>query len=266
MSEPAAPVVQPKHTTITSDARVSTVELFFDLVYVFAVTQLSRRLVEHPTVDGAVQTAVLLAMVWQAWVYTTWSTNYLDPDRYAVRAMLLAVMLASLVLSAGLTQAFESRGTLVAVAYIAIQAGRCVFMIVALRGEVLQRAFVRILSWTAASSAVVYVGAAEHGHVREALWAAAVAIDLIGAAFGFYVPGLDGSATREWTISGSHFAERCQAFVLIALGESIVVIGTRIAGIDHPTGAEIAAFVVAFAGSAACGGSTSTGPPRTARA
>jgi low temperature requirement protein LtrA len=164
--------------------------------------------------------------------------------------MLLAVMLASLVLSAGLTQAFESRGMLVAVAYIAIQTGRCLFMIVALRGEVLQIAFVRILAWTAASSVVVYVGAVEQGHVREALWAAAVAIDLTGTAFGFYVPGFSRSATREWTISGSHFAERCQAFVLIALGESIVVIGTRIAGIDQPTGAEIAAFLVAFAASA----------------
>jgi low temperature requirement protein LtrA len=100
------------------------------------------------------------------------------------------------------------------------------------------------------SSVVVYVGALEHGQVRAALWAAAVAIDLIGAGFGFYVPGLGGSATREWTISGAHFAERCQAFVLIALGESIVITGTRIAAIEHPTGAEIGAFVMAFAASA----------------
>jgi low temperature requirement protein LtrA len=123
-------------------------------------------------------------------------------------------------------------------------------MIYALRGELLQVAFLRIVPWTVLSSVVVYVGALEHGNARAALWAAAVAIDLIGAGFGFYVPGLGGSDTREWTISGAHFAERCQAFVLIALGESIVVTGTRLAAIEHPTGAEIAAFVVAFAASA----------------
>ncbi len=134
-------------------------------------------------------------------------------------------MLGSLVLAAGIPHAFADRGLLVAATYVAIQAGRALFTIWALRGERLQIVFVRILPWTAVSSTVMIIGAVEHGHVREALWALAIAIDLVGAAFGFYVPGLGGSATTEWTISGSHFAERCQAFVLIALGESIVVIG-----------------------------------------
>lgn len=227
-------------------ANVTNVELFFDLVYVFAITQLSHRLVEHPTLDGAVQTAVLLAMVWQAWVYTTWSCTYLDPGRDAVRTMLLAVMLSSLVLAAGISEAFESRGMLVALAYIVIQVGRCLFMVYALRGEALQITFVRIIPWTAVSSTVVYVGALEHGHVREALWAGAVAIDLIGAGFGFYVPGLSHSATTEWTVDGGHFAERCQGFVLIALGESIVVTGSKLAAIEQPTAAQIAAFAAAF--------------------
>jgi low temperature requirement protein LtrA len=244
-------VIQPRRSGYLRESeQVSTIELFFDLVYVFAVTQLSHRLVEHPTAEGAVQTAVLLAMVWQVWVYTTWTANYLDPDHDAVRAVLIALMLASLVLSAGLTEAFESRGLWVALTYIGIQVGRCLFMIFALRGEALQLAFIRILPWTAVSSVVVYVGALEHGNARAALWAGAVAIDLIGAGFGFYVPGLGGSDTHEWTISGAHFAERCQAFVLIALGESIVVSGTRLAAIEHPTGAETTAFVFAFAASA----------------
>jgi low temperature requirement protein LtrA len=227
--------------------RVTNVELFFDLVYVFAVTQLSHLLVQHPTVDGAVQTAVLVAMVWQIWVYTTWAVNYVDPDRTPARGMLIAVMLGSLVLAAGLPEAFLDRGLLVAVAYVAMQLGRGLFLIWALRGEQLQVVFLRILPWSTLSGAVMLLGAVEHGHVRELLWAASVAIDLIAAAFGFYVPGLGGSRTTEWTISGGHFAERCQAFVLIALGESIIVTGSLLR-LDDPGVHDVLAYGAAFAG------------------
>jgi low temperature requirement protein LtrA len=227
--------------------RVTTVELFFDLVYVFAVTQLSHLLVEHTTLDGGVQTVVLLAMVWQVWVYTTWATNYVDPHRQSVRAMLLALMLGSLVLSSAIPEAFGGRGMLVASMYVAMQLGRGLFMLYALRGEVLLATFQRIVPWTTTSSAVVLLGAVEHGHVRELMWAGGVAIDLVGAAFGFFVPGLGRSGTEDWTISGSHFAERCQSFVLIALGESIVVTGTTLSGKHHPSGSEVLAFVTVFA-------------------
>ena len=227
---------------------MTNVELFFDLVYVFAVTQLSHLLVRNTSLDGAVQTAVLLAMVWQVWVYTTWATNYLDPRRQSVRAMLLVLMLGSLVLASALPRAFEDRGLLVAAMYAAMQVGRCVFVIVALRGERLQLAFVRILGWSVTSSAVMLLGAVTaHGHLRELLWASAVVIDLIGAAVGFFLPGLGRSATADWTISGGHFAERCQAFVLIALGESIVVTGTTLSDLAHPDAAEVVAFLTVFA-------------------
>jgi low temperature requirement protein LtrA len=229
---------------------VTNIELFFDLVYVFAVTQLSLVLVHHRSAEGAVQAAVLLAMIWQIWVYTTWAVNYLNPDRGPARAMLIALMLGSLVLSASLPEAFGDRGMVVAATYVAMQAGRVLYVIAALRGERLQIVFVRILPWTATSSVVMLLGAVGHGHARELLWALSIAIDLVGAAFGFYVPGLGGSATTEWTISGSHFAERCQAFVLIALGESIVVIGARL-DVEHPTGHNVAAFGAAFAGAVA---------------
>ena len=232
------------------DYRVSTLELFFDLVYVFAVTQLSHLLVSRHSWDGALQAGVLLAMVWQVWVYTTWAINYLHPARASVRAMMLTLMLGSLVLSAALADAFTSRGMVVAATYATMQVGRCLYLVYALRGETLQSAFVRILPWTSLTSTIVIMGALVHGHARAGLWALAVAIDLVAAAFGFWVPGLGRSATSEWTISGSHFAERCQAFVLIALGESIVVTGTRLAALHQPSAAEITAFVVAFAGSA----------------
>lgn len=227
--------------------QVTNVELFFDLVYVFAVTKLSELLVAHPTGEGAVQTAVLLAMVWQVWVYTTWAVNYLDPNRTPARVMLLGLMLGSLVFAHSLPDAFRNHGILVAVTYVAMQAGRALFVIWSLRGERLQIVFVRILPWTTVSGAVMILGAVEHGHVRELLWAASVLIDLAGAAVGFYVPGVGRSATTEWTISGTHFAERCQAFVLIALGESIIVIGSLLR-IDSPSGHDLGAFAVAFAG------------------
>ena len=235
------------------DGRVTQVELFFDLVYVFAVTQLAHLLLARPTVDGAVETAVLLAMVWQVWVYTTWMTNYLDPDTETVRLVLIALMFASLVLAAALPEAFTTRGTLIAVVYVVMQLGRSVFVAISLRGHPLSVAFWRIGAWCALGAVPMLAGAAVHGHAREALWAAAVAVELVGAAVGFATPGIGRSDTREWTIDGGHFAERCQAFVLIGLGESIVVTGATLSQTlgGHPGGGRIAAFVVAFAGSVA---------------
>ena len=230
--------------------RVTNVELFFDLVYVFAVTQLSHYLLAHPTPGGALQAALLLAMVWLLWVYTTWVTNWLDPERISVRLMLLALMLASLVLSAALPDAFGSRGLAVGIAYAAMQIGRSAFTVIALRGRRLQRNFQRILSWCLVSGALAVLGGVVAGHARAACWLAAVAVDLTGGAVGFYTPGLGRSTTQDWTIEGGHFAERCQAFILIALGESIVVIGATLSGLGHLSLASVAAFGTAFVGSA----------------
>ena len=96
-----------------ADSRVTYVELFFDLVFVFAVTQLSHGLLEHLTPLGALQTAMLMLAVWWAWIDTAWITNWLDPERTAVRLLLFALMLAGLVLSASIPKAFEERGAAV---------------------------------------------------------------------------------------------------------------------------------------------------------
>ena len=85
--------------------RVTNIELFFDLVYVFAVTQLSHYLLDHPNVRGALQAALLLVMVWLVWAYTTWVTNWLDPEQIPVRLLLVALMLVSLAMSATLPRA-----------------------------------------------------------------------------------------------------------------------------------------------------------------
>jgi low temperature requirement protein LtrA len=232
-------------------APVTNVELFFDLVYVFAVTQLSHHLLHHATVRGALQGLILLGFVWTAWAYTTWTTNWLDPERLPVRAALMLTLLASLVMSAGLPEAFEHRGFLVAGAYVAMQVGRSLFVVIAIRGDVLQRNFQRILIWSVVSSGPLLAGAAVDGHARELLWAIGIGIDITGGAIGFYVPGLSRAHTDDWNIEGGHFAERCQLFVIIALGESIVLIGTTLSDLHPISSAQVVAFVGALGGTVA---------------
>jgi len=230
--------------------RVTNIELFFDLVYVFAVTQLSHYLLDHPTVRGALQAALLLVMVWLVWAYTTWVTNWLDPDKMPVRLLLVALMLVSLAMSATLPRAFGDLGLWVGGAYALQQIGRSVFMVVAVRGHPLQANYERILAWCTVSGALAVGGGFAHGYLRDVLWLLAVGVDLTGGVVGFAVPGLGASRTADWTIEGGHFAERCQAFILIALGESIVIIGATLAG-QRVTASAVAAFVVAFGTSVA---------------
>jgi low temperature requirement protein LtrA len=227
--------------------RVTNIELFFDLVYVYAVTQLSHYLLGHPTVAGALQAGLLLAMVWTVWAYTTWVTNWLDPEQMAVRLLLVVLMLISLAMSVSLPRAFEDRALWVGGAYAVQQVGRSVFMVIALRGHPLQANFQRILAWCVASSALALGGGFAHGLATELLWLGAVCVDLAGGLAGFATPGLGRSRTSDWTIEGGHFAERCQGFILIALGESIVIIGTTLAGVKSVTPATLTGFVVAFA-------------------
>ena len=219
-------------------------------MYVFAVTQLSHNLLLHPTVRGALQSALLLAMVWLAWAYTTWVTNWMDPERLEVRLLLVVLALLSLAMSAALPRAFGTLGWVVGTAYAVQQVGRSVFMVVALRGP-LQRNFERILAWSTVSGALAVAGGLAGGQARGLLWLLAVAIDVAGGLTGFATPFLGRSRTADWTIEGGHFAERCQAFILIAIGESIVIIGTALSAARHFTGDTGAAFVVSFLGSVA---------------
>jgi low temperature requirement protein LtrA len=231
--------------------RATNVELFFDLVYVFAITQLSHFLLAHATVRGALDTLLLFAVVWLVWAYTTWVTNWLDPQRLPIRSLLLVLMIASLVLSAGLPEAFAARGLWVGCTYAGMQIGRSAFAVLALRGERLQRNFQRILAWCVLSGTAAIIGGFAHGTARELLWLAAVLIDISGGLAGFYTPGLGRSTTADWTIEGNHFADRCQAFVLIALGESIVLIGATLAGLRIVGAQEVGAFIAAFIGAVA---------------
>ena len=233
------------------EQQVTPLELFFDLVYVFAITQLSHLLLNHPTVGGALQTLFLLLVVWWAWQYTTWFTNWFDPDVLPVRLMLGAVMLASLVMSVAIPEAFGERGLMFALAYVAIQVGRTVFAVLALDvSHPLSGGFWRILAWFAASGVLWVAGGLVEGDARYALWVLALGVDYSGPAAGYRTPGMGRSHTEEWTIEGMHFAERCQLFVIIALGESILVTGTTF-GEAEVSAAAVVAFGVAFLGSGA---------------
>src|ERR687894_605448 len=234
-----------------ADGRVTPLELFFDLVYVFAVTQLSHRLLDHLTIRGALEALLLLSVVWSAWVGTTWVTNWFDPDRLLVRLMLVAVMLASLLMSVAIPEAFGERGLMFAAGYVAIQVGRTAFVLVALGGtHLLSRNFQRVLSWYVASGALWILGGLLEGESRYVLWGLALAADVWGPVTGYWTPGLGRTRTGEWTIEGGHVAERCRLFIIIALGESLLVTGATFGEIEAST-ATVSALVVAFVGSVA---------------
>jgi low temperature requirement protein LtrA len=161
-------------------------------------------------------------------------------------------------MSAALPRAFGNSGLLIGCAYAGTQIGRSLFTVWAVPRSALRSNYQRILSWCCVSGGLAVAGGLVGLDAREVLWVAAVSVDLLGGAAGFYTPGLGRSTTQEWDIEGGHFAERCQAFILIALGESIVVIGATLArllagplAVPHASVAPtIVAFVVAFAGSA----------------
>jgi low temperature requirement protein LtrA len=233
-------------------AHVTHVELFFDLVFVFAVTQLSHSLVEHLSLAGALQTAFLLLAVWWVWMYTSWFTNWVDPDRSPVRILLFMAMLAGLLMSASIPNAFGHEGLLFAIAYSFIQVVRTVFIVFASRGHdaVIYRNFLRILTWLMMSAVLWIAGGLTSGAERVLIWVVALSLEIFGPTIGYFVPGLGRSQTSDWKIDGAHMAERCALFVIIALGESILVTGATAASRPATTPA-VCAFVIAFIGSVA---------------
>lgn len=232
--------------------RVTNIELFFDLVFVFAVTQLSHLLIGNFTLEGGAQALLLMLAVWWVWIFTSWVTNWLDPEKLTIRFLLLGLMTAGLLLSASLPQAFGSRGLAFALAYVLMQFGRTLFFLWAVRGESLamRRNFQRIAAWLGAAAVLWLAGGLADVPVRWVCWIAALGIELLGPSTGFYTPGLGRSTTDDWNVEGGHMAERCSLFILIALGESVTVTGSTFAGLDW-NAATIAAMAVSFIGSLA---------------
>lgn len=235
------------------DNSVSPLELFFDLVFVFAVTQLSHYLLEHHTLAGALQTLVMFLAVWWAWIYTAWATNWLDPGRAPVRLVLLVVMLLSLVMSSSVPAAFGPGGLAFALAYVAIQVGRTFYTAWAREGlgRGSTKNMLRATIYFAASACLWIAGGLDdEPNRRLLLWIAALAIEYSGPSTFFYVPGLGRSTIADWNISGAHMAERAGLFIIIALGEGIIVTGATFAELE-PSTATVLAFVSAFISSVA---------------
>jgi low temperature requirement protein LtrA len=233
-------------------ARVTFVELFFDLVFVFAITQLSHGLLEHLTPEGAMQTLLLLFAVWWVWIYTSWATNWLDPETTPVRLLLFAMMLAGIVLSASLPKAFEDRGLWFAGAYVSMQVGRSLFTLWALYGHnpANFKNFQRIVAWFLFSAIFWIAGGFVEGHARFTCWALAMLTEFLGPALYFWTPGLGRSHTADWDIAGGHIAERCGLFVILALGESILINGAAFSELTWDA-ATLAAFACGLIGSIA---------------
>lgn len=211
--------------------KVGMIELFFDLVFVFAVTQLSHSLLANLSGQGALQISMLLLAVWWVWIFTSWITNWLDPELIPVRLALFVLLLAGLLLSVSIPKAFGERGLLFAGAYVSMQVGRTLFAIWAVRHEAdnIIRNFQRILAWVSVAGLFWIGGGLAEGNLRVGLWAVALVIELISPSVYFWVPGLGRSSLADWNIEGNHMAERCGLFVIIALGESLLVTGATFA-------------------------------------
>jgi low temperature requirement protein LtrA len=233
-------------------SRVTYAELFFDLVFVFAVTQISHTLLAHFTLLGALQVTLLFLAVWWVWVFTSWITNWLDPEKTPVRLLLFAMMLGGLVLSTSIPKAFDERGLWFAIAYATMQVGKTIFLWLstpASRPRTRMNA-IRIAAWLSTSAIFWIVGGMAEGQSRLVLWAVALVIEYISPAVRFWIPRYGASSVADWMIEGGHMAERCALFIIIALGESIVVIGATFAELTWTT-ENVPAFVSAFVGSLA---------------
>ena len=246
-------------------SRVTFVELFFDLVFVFAITQISHALLAHFTPLGVFQVTLLFLAVWWVWVFTSWITNWLNPEKTPVRLLLFAMMLGGLVLSTSIPAAFEARGLWFAIAYAAMQVGKTIFLWLSAppsRPRTRMNA-IRIAAWLSTSAVFWIAGGVMDGQSRLVLWSIALVIEYISPAVRFWIPRYGASSVADWMIEGSHMAERCGLFIIIALGESIVVIGATFAELTWTT-ENVLAFVSALRAASRCGGSISTSAPKRA--
>ncbi len=232
----------------SSDGRVSFVELFFDLVFVFAIIQLSHSLASHFTPIGFAETMILILAMWWFWIFTTWALNFLDPETMPVRLMLFALMFGGILTSASIPQAWGDRGLMFAAVFVAMQVCRSAFAALAFRPHsgVHSANFWRITAWLAFSGLFWIAGALAGHELRLVLWLVALAIEYVSPAVRFWVPVYGPSDVEAWNVSGSHMAERCALFVIICLGETILISGRTLS--DHHTDLQsLAAFATVFA-------------------
>jgi low temperature requirement protein LtrA len=218
---PAPPVQQDQ------DA-VSPLELFFDLVFIFAVSQLSHHLLDQLSWRGAAETLVLLIAVFGEWSGTSFEATVLHVGRSQTKWMLLAVMLVGLFMNAAIADAFDTGGWAFVVPLLLIQAGRSILMILAAPTRMLRELYARLLCWILATAPLWIAGAVVQAEVRLLWWAWAAVIDLAGTWLAHPLPGR-ALHSENVEFDADHMLERCRLFLLIALGESVLTSGTALA-------------------------------------
>ncbi|MBM7491906.1 low temperature requirement protein LtrA [Micromonospora luteifusca] len=238
---------RPERLLRGSDAPLSAsfLELFFDLAFVLALSQLAGHLLHDLTVVGALRTAVLLTGIWWIWVTTTWFADWFDPESPTIRAVLIVATLGSLLAGVAVPQALDGRGLLFAGAYVAVHIARGTVTAFTLRGHPRQTRALRILCWFSVS-AVAWLAGGFLPEWRVPLWLLGLAIDLTGPRLGWPTPRLGRTGREELHLAGEHFAERYQQIMIIALGELVLVAGLTYGGTRLDV-AETAAFLLVFA-------------------
>ena len=209
----------------TSEARVSPLELFFDLVFVFAITQVTAFMADDPTFAGLGRGLVVLALIWWAWSGYAWLTNAVDPDAALARVVMFVAMAAMLVLALAVPEAFGDEGATFALAYFAVRIVHAWLFWVAAEGDVAWRRNVGRLIVTAlvGPGLILLASLAFEGTTRDVIWVVALVLD-----YGIVLV----APPEGWHVSPGHFAERFGLIVIIALGESIVALGVGAAELE----------------------------------
>jgi low temperature requirement protein LtrA len=219
----------PSHRRLTAvrreKATVTPLELFFDLVFVLALTQCTALMAESPTWEGLAKGLLVLGVLWWSWVGYAWLTSVIDPEEGAIRLVMFGAMAALLVAALCIPQVFEDTGLLFACAYAVVRIAHIALFVLASRDDPDLRTSVAGLAvGTAIGTSLLVAASFADGALQGALWALALLLD----AGGPYVFGSEG-----WKLVPQHFAERHGLIVIIALGESIVAIGVGAeAGVD----------------------------------
>ena len=218
-----------------TEERVKPLELFFDLVFVFGLTQVTTMLSADPTWGGLVRGLAVLAAIWWAWAAYAWLTNTLNPEEGIVRIAMFVVMAAMLVVALAVPEAFDEHGVIFGVAYLIVRAMHLALYALAARGDHDLLGAVLRMTPSSTISGVLILGAGfTEGRERTALWLVALAIDYLGVIVG---------RGQGWRLSPGHFAERHGLIVIIAIGESIVALGVGAAGTPLSAGVVTAAVI-----------------------
>lgn len=228
--------------------RVSYVELFFDLGFAFAITRIAGVVTENPSLMTFAEGGIVTLAVWWAWIGTTWAMSWLDPAARSVLWLLFALTASGLAFSESIPQAFESRRFVFVGAYLAYCAIRTLGVIGCTRKRLptIAAGQYRILAWTGFAALFWIAGAiVPDQRLRLVLWGVAVLIEYSTGWTRFWLPTAGRSSWEVWQIRGGHFAERAALFIMVVLGESILVVGMGLSGQTLTPGV-VAAAICAF--------------------